>query len=90
MRFTGTVCRMCKSLQRFFLICVHCFKKRSHTSLRNIKFFLSQLKAIFKNSKFIDTQFNTAQVNQTNSISFQEKNNKPMFRMSTDSTNTTV
>lgn len=41
MRFTGTECRMCKILQRFFpfvFVCVCCFKKLSNISLRNIKF----------------------------------------------------
>lgn len=37
MRFSGTMGRMCKSLQRFSF-CVCCCKKLSNIALRNIKF----------------------------------------------------
>lgn len=90
MRFTGTVCRMCKNSLRFsfffFGVALRNFIKYIYYKYK--AFFLSQLKAI-KNSKFINTQYNNTG-EPVKFIFFLEKNNKPIFRMFKGSTKTSL
>lgn len=77
MRFTGTVCRMCKSLQGFSF----CFSLGGITLRNFIKYisykykasFLSQLKAIKKKIRSTLILSTITQVNQTNSFSFWKR-----------------
>lgn len=74
MRFTGTVCRMCKNSLRFsfvfFGVALRNFIKYIYYKYK--AFFLSQLKAI-KKIQSLSIPSTITQVNQSNSFSFWKR-----------------